>query len=513
MNQVQRSPPPKKPRIINVNNSIPVKSEYKSERRALLNAAALPATASSVSKFASKLAESSKQRTAFKELKKQINTLQGSRKLHLKNLKSNSSVLDFEDEPLYAYSSDIRIDRKYGLYDSAQKEVNDMQELSVSEVFAKITPPHFSDSELIDWYLIGIVANKSNVRETRSYSENRPPSKFITLTITDLRTDIAVNLFDKAFEANWKVRQGSVVLILNPKVIPMNNKFILSVANDAMDLIEIAHSSDIATCTVINKDGHSCSNWVDVRKSTKCEYHANQSLVATSSRRQEINARAGVSSVGPQTTWSNIRRRATHVSSSREPFKVKQDQSFENAGGKVYYTDVGGAGVQPIHGGAALAMEPNFIDLTEKEESEKRQKEARLREQEALKKLVKRQSNGAQMLKAFEEQQELEQELEEDQEDVELHQGILKNVKKYSKNQFSAKHHLIQKMNSSKKTNNDFIRNLVEDINKENSVHRKEYAKMRDEHIDRRLELLRSAKKRRRKTPKPSVDDDLEIVF
>lgn len=162
--------------------------------------------------------------------------------------------------------------------------------LGIPDLFRVVKGPDFSlpaiESDIV---LMGIIASKS---EAKAHVNNKA-SKYMVITLTDLKWDISLYLFNSGFEKYWKLTVGTVIAILNTSIMPptqaATNKFSLTVNSSEDTILEIGKARDLGFCKSIKKDGKTCDNWVDARHTEYCEFHAAMALEKTRAARMEVN--------------------------------------------------------------------------------------------------------------------------------------------------------------------------------------------------------------------------------
>ncbi|KAJ3546406.1 hypothetical protein NM688_g5519 [Phlebia brevispora] len=103
-----------------------------------------------------------------------------------------------------------------------------------------------------------------------------------------------------AFEKLSKLKEGSVVAFLNPRILkpfqrsgdtPHPTDNILAITPDSADAIAIiGHSQDLGMCSAIKRDGKRCGAWCDKRVSDVCEYHIQHAVQGKRAGRAEFSA-------------------------------------------------------------------------------------------------------------------------------------------------------------------------------------------------------------------------------
>ncbi|KEQ72932.1 hypothetical protein M436DRAFT_47097 [Aureobasidium namibiae CBS 147.97] len=178
------------------------------------------------------------------------------------------------------------------------KEIYTLPRL-LKEIKAPIYEP--PDCET-DFVVLAIIAAKSTPYDTRPKhkqtssveDDNAGPTKFMVMTLTDLKWEVDLFLFDTAFEAFWKMTPGTVVAMLNPTIMPPktnqhSGKFSLKLASSEDSVMEIGSARDLGFCTSLKKNGQECHSWVNTRKTKHCDFHLEMAINKTRSARMEVN--------------------------------------------------------------------------------------------------------------------------------------------------------------------------------------------------------------------------------
>ncbi|EPQ64496.1 Bgt-4474 [Blumeria graminis f. sp. tritici] len=166
----------------------------------------------------------------------------------------------------------------------------------IPDILREVKAPEYSTPDIEnDFVLLGIVASKSEPKIHQQCSKNEKRGKFMAVTLTDLKWELDLFLFDSAFEKFWKLTVGTIIAILNPQIMPPprgredTGKFSLTLNSDADTVLEIGTARDLGFCKSIKRDGKTCSSWVDKRHTEFCDYHVNASLQKTHASRMEVN--------------------------------------------------------------------------------------------------------------------------------------------------------------------------------------------------------------------------------
>lgn len=123
-----------------------------------------------------------------------------------------------------------------------------------------------------DWAIAGVLVTKSPVRQTQK------GDAFSIWSISDLRGDIkmvSVFLFRSAHKEMWKTNTGTVIGILNPKVLERKDEkveAVLSVDNSQKMMI-LGQSKDLGTCRAKKNNGEPCGSIINKTDCDVCIFH------------------------------------------------------------------------------------------------------------------------------------------------------------------------------------------------------------------------------------------------
>lgn len=142
-----------------------------------------------------------------------------------------------------------------------------------------------------DWVIAGAIISKSPVKTTQKGDQ------FMIWKLSDLKGDIktiSLFLFRTAYKELWKVSQGMVVAVLNPKVFSNNNKgdrtdeASLSI-DTAQRVMILGQSKDFGSCKSKKKNGDPCNAIVNLSTCEFCVFHVKQEYT-NASRRSELQS-------------------------------------------------------------------------------------------------------------------------------------------------------------------------------------------------------------------------------
>ncbi|EEH04898.1 cell division cycle protein [Histoplasma capsulatum G186AR] len=188
--------------------------------------------------------------------------------------------------------------------------------MRIPDLLRTIKGPEFDPPDVDgDYVVFGIIASKSTPKEHQDVKKgaskhknldddgSNNTSKYMVLTLTDLKWSIDLFLFSTAFPRYYKLIPGTVVAILNPSIMPPppnkldTNRFSLTLNSSDDTILEIGKAQDLGFCKAIRKDGKVCEAWVDGRKTEFCEFHVDLQLRKTTAKRMEVNG--GPTTFGP----------------------------------------------------------------------------------------------------------------------------------------------------------------------------------------------------------------------
>ncbi|EKM58109.1 uncharacterized protein PHACADRAFT_88712 [Phanerochaete carnosa HHB-10118-sp] len=101
-----------------------------------------------------------------------------------------------------------------------------------------------------------------------------------------------------AFERLSKLKEGTIVALLNPKILkpfqrsgdaPHPTDNILALTPESLQsILVLGHSQDLGMCHVVKRDGKACGSWCDKRISDVCDYHVQHAVQAKRAGRAEF---------------------------------------------------------------------------------------------------------------------------------------------------------------------------------------------------------------------------------
>ncbi|VDB94032.1 unnamed protein product [Peniophora sp. CBMAI 1063] len=205
-----------------------------------------------------------------------------------------------------------------------------------------------------------------------------------------------------AYERMATLREGSVVALLNPRVLKPYSKNTSSTANvlaltpeSLASTLVIGTARDLGRCTATRKDGKTCGAWFDKRKvpgpgGGACEWHVESKLQRVRGARAEFT-------VGT----SNMSRTAKKVKTEYDPRRkwgLQPQGGSGSTGGRV---DSDSGGATYVISGQVVSHSTSSLFVNEKLGREAQRKDARKekeREEQELVKLMERDEEGMGMV-------------------------------------------------------------------------------------------------------------------
>lgn len=185
-----------------------------------------------------------------------------------------------------------------------------------------------------DWVTIGVVGTGSGIKQTKArqeasvedrvrhknkFQKEHSVKNFCSFSIIDMNHSQSGNAHIKlllfaaekserdsdgeilyrggsggAFEKFWKMKQGTVIALLNPELLKPHqgrgNILGVTVVN-ADSICVIGHSKDYGHCEALKQGGERCPKWIDKRRGKVCDIHLQTGIERTRNNRPEFSSR------------------------------------------------------------------------------------------------------------------------------------------------------------------------------------------------------------------------------
>lgn len=166
---------------------------------------------------------------------------------------------------------------------------------TIPEFFRVVVGPQWRLPDLEeDIVLLAVIASKSDPKVHKSKATNDERGKYMVMTLTDLKWELQLFLFNTGFDKFWKLDPGTIIAILNPNIMPPmhadTGRFSLTLNSNEDTVLELGTARDLGFCKATKKDGKICDAWIDKRHTEICEFHVNEALKKTMAGRMEVNS-------------------------------------------------------------------------------------------------------------------------------------------------------------------------------------------------------------------------------
>jgi minichromosome maintenance protein 10 len=206
-----------------------------------------------------------------------------------------SEVTESEASSFEPFSS-AHLSKRIIPHKELTRELGGKKAFRIPDLLRTVKAPDFSAPDIEeDLVLFGIIASKSDPKVHQNTGKKESRGKFMIITLTDLKWELDLFLFDSAFDKFWKLTPGTIIAILNPGIMPPKRgledrgKFSLTLNSSGDTILEVGAARDLGLCKSIKKDGKLCDSWVDKRHTEYCSFHVNLAIDKTHTKRMEIN--------------------------------------------------------------------------------------------------------------------------------------------------------------------------------------------------------------------------------
>ncbi|EMR08172.1 hypothetical protein PNEG_03346 [Pneumocystis murina B123] len=210
------------------------------------------------------------------------------------DFQSKENVLSFSSEDPYDSYSMLYLSKRNISHDELSFYFKGKKIFLLPELLKTVTAPtyEFPDHDN-DCVVIGIIAYKSIPKHIQNEKKDANiKSRYCVLTLTNLKWEISLFLFDGAFERYWKIQVGYIIAILNPGIMKPkkidSGNFSLVLSHEYDSLLELGLSRDLGFCNALRRDGKQCTSWVDIRHSEVCGFHVDQGMHKIRNARMEV---------------------------------------------------------------------------------------------------------------------------------------------------------------------------------------------------------------------------------
>ena len=233
---------------------------------------------------------------------------------HQSEEQSDETGVSAPDSSKFESYSSLHLSNRILPHSFLSRNLADKKILRIPDLLRTVKAPSFELPEEIDgdFVVFGIVASKSDPKDVKNpgntsketvdiYDDGlNNTTKYMAITLTDLKWTIDLFLFDTAFPRYYRVSEGTLIAILNPTIMPPpknkldTNRFSLALSSSDDKVLEIGYARDIGFCKAVRKDGKTCQSWVDGRKTEFCDFHIDIQVRRTQGQRSGVNSGTGM---------------------------------------------------------------------------------------------------------------------------------------------------------------------------------------------------------------------------
>ncbi|ODH53448.1 hypothetical protein GX48_00278 [Paracoccidioides brasiliensis] len=282
------------------------------------------------------------------------------------SLKNNDSTGKDEQDMNPTKSSDpskfepfsgLRLSSRILPHSFLTRTLDSKSPMRIPDLLKTIKGPQFDPPDTDgDYVVFGIIASKSTPKDHQDVKKgtckkadpdddcSKNTSKYMVLTLTDLKWSIDLFLFSTAFPRYYKLVPGTVIAILNPSIMPPppnkvdTNRFSLTLNSSDDTILEIGKSQDLGFCKSVKKDGKVCESWVDGRKTEFCEFHIDLQLRKTTAKRMEVNSGPGLFGPGGRSGSRSGMFSRSRALQDRDRYGLKSEGAqTDRSTGSTYY--------------------------------------------------------------------------------------------------------------------------------------------------------------------------------
>lgn len=210
--------------------------------------------------------------------------------------KENPTFADGEQIPPSEFESfsSLHLSKRIIPHNVLTRTLAGKKTFTIPDLLKVVVAPHFKLPDVEeDIVLLGIIASKSEPRQHKAKATKSERGKYMVMSLTDLKWELELYLFNSGFDKFWKLTPGTIIAILNPDILPPihadTGRFSVTLNSDETTILELGTARDLGFCKTVKKDGKTCDSWVDKRHTEYCEFHINEQLKKTKAGRMEVN--------------------------------------------------------------------------------------------------------------------------------------------------------------------------------------------------------------------------------
>jgi minichromosome maintenance protein 10 len=215
---------------------------------------------------------------------------------------------DSTDSPSFESFSGMHLKSREMQHNVVTRTLDGKTVVTIPQLLKTVKAPEYDPPDMEnDYVIMGVIAAKSSPMATKNSVKQRTAgyqeedahatNKFMVITLTDLKWELQLFLFDTGFSKFWKLTPGTLIAILNPEILPPRDrgstKFSLKLTSSDDTVLEIGSARDLDFCHAMKKDGKECAQWIDGRKTEFCDFHLELQVEKSKRGRMEVNTMTG----------------------------------------------------------------------------------------------------------------------------------------------------------------------------------------------------------------------------
>lgn len=215
---------------------------------------------------------------------------------------------DSTDAPSFEPFSGLHLKSREMQHNVLTRTLDGKTVVTIPQLLKTVKAPEYEPPDVEnDYVVMGVIASKSSpmatknsVKQRSAGSQEEDPhatNKFMIITLTDLKWELQLFLFDTGFSKYWKLTPGTLIAIHNPDILPPRDrgstKFSLKLTSSDDTVLEIGSARDLDFCHAMRKDGKECAQWIDGRKTEFCDFHIELQVEKSKRGRMEVNTMSG----------------------------------------------------------------------------------------------------------------------------------------------------------------------------------------------------------------------------
>lgn len=215
---------------------------------------------------------------------------------------------DSADAPSFESFSGLHLKSRDMQHNVVARTLEGKTIVTIPQLLKTVKAPDFDPPDVEnDYVVMGVIASKTSpmtpknaVRERSAGNHEmdaNQTNKFMIITLTDLKWELKLFLFDTGFSQFWKLTPGTLIAVHNPDIMPDRDrgtgKFHLRLNSSDDTVLEIGVARDLDFCHALKKDGKECAQWIDGRKTEYCDFHIELQVEKSKRGRMEVNTMGG----------------------------------------------------------------------------------------------------------------------------------------------------------------------------------------------------------------------------